>query len=174
MTKIGEAVKSNWLLSSVILLLLIAVTILSLLNRNQGRGLQEGRLLIKAGDTTLAILTVSDIQKLPSVEKKMVINSTKGMTKHEFTGASLLSVLNSVDPGLVTKYTKVITRGIDNYTSGVRMSEVLEPDNVYLVYADYGQPLKPKTSKDGTMQIIVYRDEFGQRFTNYVVSLELQ
>ncbi|HHW51588.1 MAG TPA: hypothetical protein GX406_09055, partial [Pseudoclavibacter sp.] len=115
----------------MILTLVVIVAVFAFLNRGND-ALQEGQLLIKAGDTGLVRLTIDDIRKLPAVEKNMVINSSFGTMKHEFTGTALLDVLNSVDPELAPKYTRIITKGIDNYTSAVEMDEVLENDNVFI------------------------------------------
>lgn len=169
----SKVVDQKKILFVVIVLLVAVIAVFAFLNRSN-EDLREDQILIKSGDTMLGILTVADLQKLPAVQKKMVVKSTGGIKKHEFTGAPLLDVLNSIDPGLSQKYTRIITRGIDNYTSGVEMSEVLRPNNVFIVYADYGKPLKTKTGEEGAMQIIIYQDEFGQRFTNYLTSMELQ
>lgn len=169
----SKAVDQKKILCAVIALLAIIIAVFAFLNRSN-EDLQEDRILIKSGDTVLGVLTVAELQKLPAVQKRMVVQSTGGMTKHEFTGAPLLDALNSIDPGLSQDYTRIITKGIDNYTSGVEMSEVLRPNNVFVVYADYGKPLKTKTGGEGAMQIIIYHDEFGQRFTNFLTSLELQ
>ncbi|MDD4170858.1 MAG: hypothetical protein PHQ94_01325 [Syntrophomonas sp.] len=165
--------KSKQFLIWGILLLVVVVVVFSFLNRNQDN-LQEGQLLIKAGDTQLALLTIADLQQLPAVEKKMVITSSLGRSEHRFTCTELREVLDSIDPGLTSQYTRIITRGIDNYTSGLEMSEVLQPDNVHIAYADGGNPLKTKTGKEGSMRIIIAGDEFGQRFTNFLVSMELE
>ena len=172
-SKTSKAINQKNILVPVILTLVVIVAVFAFLNRSTDN-LREGELLIKAGDTGIARLTIDDIRKLPAVEKDMVINSSRGTTKHEFTGAALLDVLNSVNPGLAQKYARVITKGVDNYTSAVEMAEVLERDHVFIVYADGGKPLKTKTGKDGAMRIIIAGDQFGQRFTNFLVSLELQ
>ncbi len=164
--------KSKSLILGILLLLVLIITF-SFLNRSQDN-LQEGQLLIKAGGNQLARLMIADLQQLPAVEKKMVINSARGRSEHQFTCIELGQVLYSIDPELSSKYTRITTRGIDNYTSGLEMSEVLEPDNVYIAYADGGKPLKSKTGKDGSMRIIIAGDEFGQRFTNFLVSIELE
>ncbi|OPX86466.1 MAG: Oxidoreductase molybdopterin binding domain protein [Pelotomaculum sp. PtaB.Bin104] len=169
----SKAVDQKKIVYVVIALLVVIIAVFAILNRSD-ENLQEGQILVKAGDSVIGVLTVADLQKLPAVQKKMVIQSTSGMTKHEFTGTPLLDALNSIDPGLSQKYTRIITRGIDNYTSGVNMSEVLRPNNVFIVYADNGEPLKTKTGGEGAMRIIIYQDEFGQRFTNFLTSLELQ
>lgn len=168
----SKAFDQKKIVYGAIALLVIIIAVFALLNRSE-EDLQEGQIVIKAGDTVLGVLTVADMQKLPAVQKKLVVQSTSGMTRHEFTGALLLDALNSIDPGIPQKYTRIITKGIDNYTSGVNMSEVLRPNNVFIVYADYGKPLRTKTGGEGAMQIIIYQDEFGQRFTNFLTSLEL-
>jgi hypothetical protein len=165
--------KTQKLLLWGILLLVVLVAVCSFLNRSQD-DLQEGQLLIKAGDDRLALLNIADLRQLPAVEKKMVINSSGGQSEHLFTCTELRGILDHIDPELTSRYTRVITCGIDNYTSGLEMSEVLQPDNVYIAYADGGEPLKTKTGQEGSMRVIIMADEFGQRFTNFLVSLEME
>ena len=169
----GKGANSKKMLVSGIVLLVLLVAAFSLLNRDK-EGLKEGTVAIKAGDTKLGSLTISDLQKLPAVKKKMVIHSSQGNTNNDFTCTPMLAVLNSIDPSLTQQYKKIIARGIDNYTSGLDISEVLHPDNVYIAYADYGKPLKTKKGEDGSMLIIICNDEYGQRSTKWLVSLELQ
>ncbi|TEB16974.1 Oxidoreductase molybdopterin binding domain protein [Pelotomaculum sp. FP] len=161
------------ILITVIALLALIIAVFSFLNRDQ-TGLEEGTVIIKAGDTILGRFTIADLQKLPAVEKKMTVNSSQGNSENEFTCVPVLAVLNSIDPGLTQKYKKIITKGVDNYTSGVDMSEVLQPDNVYIAYADHGKPLKTKIGEDGSMRIIICNDDYGQRFTRWLVGMELQ
>ena len=201
MSESASAVQKNKLFIAGILLLLIAVAVLGYLNRKAASGvsagLPEGEISVsamgtgaagasglgsapasgyQAGDrtVTLKVLTIDDLRKLPAVEKRMTIHSSLGTTKHDFTGASLLGVLDSIDPGLTRKYTRIVTRGADGYTSVIGMSELLLPDNVYLVYEDFGKPLPTRTGKGGAVQVIICNDQFGQRFTNWLVNLELQ
>ena len=155
------------------ILLVILVSIFGYLNA-KGEKLEEGKIRFKAGNEILGEITLEEVKKLPVVNKKMSISSTSGLTNHNFTGTPLLEVLNCVDPGIIKRYEKVITRGVDNYTSGVNMEEVLEKDNVYLVYADHGTPLKSKTGTEDTMRIIILNDPYGQRFTNYLVEIQLE
>lgn len=164
---------SGKMLVWVIGLLVLIIAVLLLLNRSQ-TGLREGTVVVTAGGAALGSFTIDDLRKLPAVEKKIKINSTKGDTDNEFTCTPLLAVLNSIDPSLTRKYGRIVTRGADNYTSGVYMSEVLQPDNVYIAYADRGKPLQTRTGEDGSLRIIVCNDQFGQRFTMWLVSLELQ
>ncbi len=171
-TREGSSFKSRALVAGMVLLLLL-VAVFSFLNRDR-IGLKEGTVLIKAGGNTFSSLTLADLQKLPMTEKKITVHSSSGMSEHSFTGTPLAAVLNSVDPALTQNYRKVVARGIDGYISVINMSEILQPDNVYIVYADYGRPLKTKTGGNGSIQVIISADEFGQRFTCWLVSLELQ
>jgi hypothetical protein len=54
------------------------------------------------------------------------------------------------------------------------MEEVREKNNVFLVYADNGKPLQTKNGGEGTMRVVILNDPFGQRFTNYLVEIELE
>lgn len=161
------------IITVIVMLLVILISIFGYLN-SKGEKLEEGKIKLKAGNDVIAEITLDGIKKLPSVNKKIVINSTRGLTKHNFTGTPLLEVFNSIDPEITKQYQRVITRGVDNYTSGVNMEEVLEKNNVILVYADHGMPLKSKTGAEGTMRIIILNDFYGQRFTNYLVEIELE
>ncbi len=174
----------KWLVLGIgLLVLIIAVT--SFLTHKSGP--QEGTVVIKAGAATLGSFTIADLRKLPAVEKSVVVqpvcsndcsnnggNSGDSGSEHYFTGTSLLGVLDSIDPDLTKKYKRVITRGIDYYSQVLEMPEVLQPDNVYIVYADFGKPLQTKAGGEGSLQAIICDDKSGQRFTKWLVSLELQ
>jgi DMSO/TMAO reductase YedYZ molybdopterin-dependent catalytic subunit len=187
-TKFGASKGINnpkWFVLGVVLLGLVVV-VFALLNHYHN-GPQEGTLVIKAGDTILGSFTIADLRKLPAVEKKMVVqsncsnncsnnggNSSGDSSTHHFTATPLSGVLNSIDSGLTKKYAKVITRGVDYYSQVLEMSEVLQPDNVYIAYADNGKPLRTKAGGEGSLQLIICSDKTGQRFTKWLVSLELQ
>jgi len=169
-TKINRPVK---LLLGFIILLILVIALFAYLNRSPDQ-VREGTLTVKAGGKTVDVLSIADLKKLPAVQKNMVIHSGQGNTENYFTGTSLLAILHSIDPTLTQRYKKIVTKGIDNYTSGLDMSEVMQPDNVYIVYADHGQPLTTKTGQPGSLRIIICNDDYGQRYTKWLVSLELQ
>ncbi len=177
-----------WLVIGISLLVLIIALCIFLSREN---GPQEGMVVIKAGDETLGSFSIDDLRELPAVEKKMKLktncsfncnnngsndssNSEDNIIEHEFTGTPLLDVLNSIDPELPHKYKKIITRGADYYSQVLEMSEVIKPDNVYIVYADYGKPLQTQTGEEGSLQAVICNDQSEQRFTKWLISLELQ
>lgn len=163
----------NKILGSGILLLMLVIALFVFLNRPT-EGLQEGQIVVTAGESRLAVLTLGDLKKLPAVQKKMTINTSRGKEEHEYTMTPLLGVLNKIDPKLTAKYERIVTKGVDSFVSGVNMAEVLEPDNVYIAYLERGQPLKTKAGQDGSLQIVICNDPFGQRFTKFLVSMDLQ
>jgi hypothetical protein len=174
----------KWMVAGIVLLVLI-IAVTWYLSSNKG-GMQEGTVVIKAGDTILGSFTAAELQKFPAAEKRLVIipgcggdckssgSDDEASQEHNYTGTPLLEVLNSIDPGLTQKYKKVITRGIDYYSQVMEMSEIEQADNVYIVYSDNGQPLKTKAGGDGSLSLVVCSDQSGQRFTEWLVSLELQ
>ncbi len=157
----------------IIICLVVIVGIFLYLNSLEERP-DEGEIRIKAGNNIVGVVTLEDVKQLPAVKKKLAINSTLGITKHQFTCTPLSEVFNQIDPGIVNEYKKIITIGVDNYTSAIKMDEVLEKNNVYLVYEDNGKPLKSKTGKEGTMRVVILNDIFGQRFTNFLVEMRLE
>lgn len=171
----------KWLIMGIGLLVVI-VAVSWFFSRDSG-GLQEGIVIVKAGDETLGSFTITDLETMPAVEKRMVVtpNCSGACGKdidtpieHLYTGVLLLDVINSIDPDVMQKYSKVITRGIDYYSQVIEMSDVEKEDEVYLVYRDFGEPLKTIKDKEGSIQLIVCSDESGQRFTRWLVALELQ
>jgi len=111
----------------IIIMAILAVIIGTFAYLNAKGGIiEEGKIKLRAGNTVLGEITIADVKKLSAVNKKLVINSTSGLSKHEFTGTPLLEVLNHIDPEIVERYKKVYTKGTDNYVSGVNMEEVVE------------------------------------------------
>ncbi|MFZ3130554.1 MAG: hypothetical protein WA125_05480 [Desulfosporosinus sp.] len=122
----------------------------------------------------MTVLTLDNLRKFPAVRKTMTIHTSRGKEEHEYTLTPLSEVLNGLDPKLTQEYARIVTKGIDNYVSGVNMAEVLEPDNVYIAYLDHGQLLKTRNGQDGSLQIVICADPNGQRFTKFLVSMDLQ
>ena len=141
----------------------------------EGEGPEEnGVLTVRAYGLVLGEIALEQIQALPSVERRITIHSTAGETEHRFTGVLLSQVLNAVDPALTEEYDLIMTVGVDDYCSGIKMSEALKENAVYLVYADNGQPLPQKDGDPGGFRVIILDDFFGQRFTNYMLEIVLE
>lgn len=141
----------------------------------EGDGPEEnGKLAVRAYGTVLGEITLEEIKQLPAVERVLTIHSTAGTSEHRFTGTLLYNVLQAVDPALTEEYDLLMTVGVDEYCSGIEMREVLKENAVYLVYADQGQPLPRKDGSPGGMRVIILDDFYGQRFTNYLLEVDLE
>ena len=141
----------------------------------QGEGPQEtGSLAIRAYGLVLAEISLEDIRALPSVKRVMSIHSSAGTTQHSFRGTLLSNVLNLADPSLINEYSWVLAVGVDDYISGIAMTEVTAENSVYIMYEDNGEPLPKKNGQAGALRIIVLDDVFGQRFTNYLLEIVLE
>lgn len=164
----------NMLVFLVIILLALTVGVLSAFNRSERSDLHEGYLRIVAADKTIADFTIADLKKLPAVNKELTVSTSQGKEVHKYTGVPLVSVLQKCKGDVTGKYSAIVAKGMDGYTSTVKMDELLIPDNVYLMYADNGQPLETMNHKRGSLQIVICNDAFGQRFTKYLVELEME
>ena len=158
----------------IIVVLLILVGLFGFLD-SAGRGdFEEGIIVVKAGGDVIGEVTIDEIRKLPALNKRMTIRSTVGLTKHEFTVTPLRGVFEALDPEITRKYKRVIIRGADNYVSVFSMEEVTARNNIFLTYEDQGQPLKNMSGEKEGVRIIGLEDQFGQRFTNYIIEIQLE
>lgn len=143
--------------------------------KEEGDGPEEtGSIAIRAYGVVLGEVSLDQIRKMPSVKRTMSIHSTSGTTRHSFRGILLSNVIATVDPAFLDKYKSVQPVGVDDYISNISMEEVLAENSVFLMYEDNGKPLKTKSGKPGAMRVIVLDDVFGQRFTNYMIEIDLE
>ena len=154
-------------------ILITFVGVFSYLNRG-GEQMEEGRIVVRAGSEVIGEITIDEIMKLPVAYKKMTIRSTAGLTKHEYTVTPLSGVFDALDPKIALTYQRIITKGSDNYVSVFSMKEVLDRNNIYLAYADYGEPLQSRSGEGNGIKIVSMEDQFGQRFTSYLVEMRLE
>lgn len=173
-TNSKSGMNKNILIFGVIVFLVLVVGVLSAFNRSDRSDLQEGQLRIVAGDKMVANVTIADLKKLPSVKKDLTVSTSKGKEVHKYTGVSLLTVLQQHKLDVPGKYSSIIAKGMDGYTSSIKIDELLIPDNVYLMYLDNDKPLQTMKHKPGSMQVVICNDAFGQRFTKYLVELDVE
>lgn len=100
--------------------------------------------------------------------------SGKEPEEQEYKGVLLKKVFDSKSISLEGKKQLVI-RSIDGYTVALTVEEVLEENNVYIVYERNGSPLGTKEDGgSGPYQIIIRNDPFSQRWAKFVVEIEAQ
>ncbi|MDD2484080.1 MAG: FMN-binding protein [Eubacteriales bacterium] len=135
---------------------------------------ETGSITVYTPEGAAGEVSLEEIQKMPAVKRSMEIRSSEGTTSHVFRGTLLSNVIAGVDPTLLERYEWVEPIGVDGYLSDLSMQEVLAENAVYLMYEDKGQALEKKDGELGAMRIVVLDDDFGQRFTNYVVEISLK
>ena len=141
----------------------------------EGEGpVETESLAIRAYGVVLAEVSLEDIKALPSVKRTFSIHSSTGTTQHNFTGTLLSNVLDSSGVEFRNEYRWALAVGVDDYISDISVDEILEENNVFVMYEDDGEPLLKKNGEPGAMRIVVINDTFGQRFTNYLLEIVLE
>ena len=115
------------------------------------------------------------IQALEHREFEETLQSSGSPARdHEYVGVALRDLLESegIDLGSARQ---VIATAADGYTVAMDASEVLAEDNVYLVHTVDGEPLGSREEGgSGPYQVIIRSDQFGQRWTKYLMEIEVR
>ncbi|HZK57546.1 MAG TPA: molybdopterin-dependent oxidoreductase [Clostridia bacterium] len=162
----------------VIAILIAIVGIFAYLNSDyikDKKGMHiNAEIMLKEGDKE-TLLTFDEIKKLGEEEFKANLKSAGNpAVEHSYRGVPLKNVIKEANIDTEDK-TQVIVRAVDGFTSAYNISEVLEDNNMYLVYMMDNEPLKSREDGgDGPYQIIVRKDQFSQRWAKYVLEIELQ
>ena len=121
------------------------------------------------------ILEMDTIKALSEKEFEANLKASgKEAVKHNYTGVPVYNVLKAANITIKEENQLVVT-GIDGYTVALKGREVLDEDNIYLVYKMDGEPLGTKESGGkGPYQIVIRKDPFSQRWCKFVVELEVQ
>jgi hypothetical protein len=64
--------------------------------------------------------------------------------------------------------------GSDVYQSVFTMEEVQQENNIYIMYSDGEDSLLTRDGQPQGMRIVSLDDQYGQRFTNYLVEIVLE
>lgn len=162
----------------VLVILVVIVAVTAMLNR-EGLGekvaSQANALLYVKADGAETEVDFATIQELPEKEFAAVLKrSGKPPVDVTYTGVQLHDILEKLQVQTEDK-TQVITKAVDGYTVALSMAEVLEDDNVYIVYQRDGEDLGTKEDGgSGPYQVVIRQDQFGQRWNKYLMEIELQ
>lgn len=166
--------KQRVILIVCILVLAAAVGIFAWLNRPD-TSIAPGTLRISQGDRIVKTFTLDELKALPSVQvQKTIVSSKEEDESGLYTGVPLKQVLDAADPSLLETGTQIVARAEDGFTTSYSADEVKAGDNILLVYAKDGEPLKDQASGGaGPMRILVQEDPFGNRCIKYLNDLEV-
>jgi DMSO/TMAO reductase YedYZ molybdopterin-dependent catalytic subunit len=160
----------------VVLVLIVGVT--ALLNRQgieEKAASQRDAILFIVSDNFEAQVDFDTILELKEVEFQAVLRSSgKPAVDTTFTGVQLKDILEKVGAKTDGK-TQVITKAVDGYVVALSMDEVLEDDNVYIVYKRDGKDLgRKEEGGSGPYQVVIRKDQFGQRWNKFLMEIELK
>ncbi len=164
---------------AVVVILVLVVGVTAYLNRGDLAAKQESQqdafIIIKSGGSEVARVDMGQLKDLNQVDVEANLKrSGKDPEKHQYTGVLLKEVLEAAGADTAGKDTVIMT-AVDGYTSAISMDEVLEDDNVYVVYKIDGQPLGTKEAGgSGPLQVILAKDPFSQRWCKFVMEIDLQ
>ncbi len=160
---------------------LLAIVIISLAIANMGDVEEERELLQErivrvnfAGDSI--DVTLDEILDLKSTNIRTIRRSS-GEADREvfFSGAPLYEVLEHTFPGALEDSSRIIARAADGYTVAYDTEEVLEENNIYLVYAEEGEWLKPREEGGyGPFMTVVLQDDFAMRWCKYLTRVTIE
>ncbi len=91
----------------------------------------------------------------------------------EFGGVLLFDILVDLDIDLSGEET-VIFKSLDGYQTRVSAQEVMQTDNVYVVYQRNQQKtLSRSEGGTGPLEVVIALDPFSQRWNKYLVEIEI-
>lgn len=158
--------------------LILAIILLSYLNavdREERQISQENAVIwLKYADESRAV-SFADIKNLEQYTFDAVLRSSAGgEKKNSYKGVMLKDLLEA--QGIrFSGISQVVTRAADGYTVVLGSQEVLEEDNVYIVYEMNGKSLKTKQDGgSGPYQLIIRKDAFGQRWNKFLMELDIR
>ena len=120
------------------------------------------------------------LKKLPLTSENVTYFAAGQVASHQFTGALLWDLLQSVGGIVVDPKVKndilrsvVIITGSDGYASVIGAGEIAPGfggDQIMIAYAQDGQPL----GQDGFAKIIAPGDKMGGRFVSNIAKIEIR
>lgn len=169
---------SNRTIGIIILILIIITGVFAFINREMvkdNREVHENAEIIIKGEGSETKLNFEDIANLGEEEFTAILDTSDSDPKeHSYIGVPLVNIIEKAGINIEDKK-QIIVKGIDGYTIALSSKEVMDKDNVYLVYKLNGKFLKGKEEGgSGPYQIIVRKDEFSQRWCKFVVEMEVK
>ncbi|MCR3922182.1 MAG: molybdopterin-dependent oxidoreductase [Firmicutes bacterium] len=162
----------------LVTVLMVIVGITAFINKSnlheKATSQADAILRIKADDIETEV-DFNTIKALEEVEFAAVLRSSgKPDVDTTFKGVQLKDILDKMEIDIAGK-AQIVTKAVDAYTVALSMAEVLEDDNVYVVYERDGANLE--TKKDGgsgPYMLVIRNDQFGQRWNKFLMEITLQ
>lgn len=173
--------KQTKIVLTVLIILFLGILVLAYLNQqglgNSKEAQENATILFQIQDENGAVTSTFTadrdfIQSLPTNEFPTVIRSSGKKPENAiYKGVPFVDLLAALKFDLTGKE-QMVVRSADGYTVAVNLSEVLQPNNAYLVYILNGEEMKSmKEGGNGPYQLILRGDPFSQRWGKYVTEV---
>ncbi len=170
--------KSNRWIYYTVFLLIILLALFAWLNRGnieEKRELEETAQFNLICNQTKVSVSFSDLQALePENFTTIMDTSTTEPTEVTMRGVELIRILHDKDISLSEEQT-VEVRALDGYASVLTYSEIMESQNVYIVFEMNGEPLGVKADGGmGPYLMVIRSAKYAQRWVKFVQDVELK
>jgi hypothetical protein len=167
----------KWLMG-LIAALVLAVAVLSLLNGDrvaEKKKIEEDAAFMVSVQDDRVLYHLSDLKEMePDIFEAVLKTNGKDPLVFEYEGVELRNILSSSGVDL-SLYETVVLTAIDGYSVAYSAEEVMEPGNVYLVYAREGELLETREDGGrGPYQTVVVSDQFSNRRCKFAVEVEVR
>ena len=163
----------------ILILLCVVIGICAFLNREaflEKKEIQDKReIFVKVNGEIFTVLSIDKISDLGEETFSANLKSSgKDPVKKQYTGIPIKNIFAKLEIPIEGKKT-VLVKGIDGYTVALTINEVLQNENVYLVYKEDGDWMKLRQEGGrGPYQMIIRQAPHSQRWCKYVSEIELQ
>lgn len=163
---------------AAVIVLVVVVAVFAYLNSRdvEDRLLsqREAKIFIVAGETRETV----DFETILELEEHSFAatlrSSDGGVREHTYAGVRMKDLLAHYGFD-VSGAEQVLTRAADGYTVALTPDEVMDDDNVYIVYMVDGEPMASREEGgSGPYQVVIRKDEFGQRWNKYLMEIEIR
>ena len=162
---------------AVIVILIIIIGVFAALNHNNSN--QSGdSVTVKIGDNAETVYTIDDLKTMDNISTvhKTIKSGQKEDETGDFTGIALRDLLlQTVTEDELTSYSAVTVTSGDGYATSYDIDEIMQPQNIMLIFEQDGNALVPYTDGgSGPLRIVVMNDDFGTRSAMWVTGITLE
>ena len=172
-----KAIKTKYIvICAVILLLISGICVFLNSLADQSKGIDGYSLSVSRNGEVLKTFSLDQIKKMDSVTVRKTIRS--GSKKDEeglFKGVPLSTILNKTDKSILEECGTFTTFAGDSFSSALSAEDMLDRNNVLVIYAKDGKDLMPiSEGGEGPMRIIIQSDQFGNRSTMNLIRVDCE
>ena len=165
--------KTMWLIALMLTSLTLMIS-LGIFHASEAEQIDQELLKVKSVDQTIEL----SLEQIMAFDKVIFEANVKSSGNDpiltQFGGVLLQDVL--VAQGIVLEGSEtVVFKAVDGYQTSVLAQEVLQPNNIYIVYERNGEKTKSRADGGtGPLEIVIALDPFSQRWNKFLVEIEIR